>query len=137
MLSSKPKLQLTLFSLRHAIGIMALAILLLPTSQTKAQEAPATPSATPTPSARETKLTEENKILELEKKNAELKKGIREAEPQPSSTPNDGKTTLDENVNIETQMVTYKAMSNIADNLGEEIFQHFGGAKAIAIYDDD
>src|SRR5262249_35604879 len=39
--------------------------------------------------------------------------------------------------NIETQMVTYKAMSNIADRLGDEIFQHFGGAKAIAIYDED
>lgn len=90
-----------------------------------AQEQTPTPAPTPTPSAAETRLTEENKILELEKKNAELKKGIREAQPQPSATPLEGKTTLDDNVVLEVQMVSYEAMSDVSDSIAQEVRKKF------------
>ncbi len=99
------------------------------------QDQTPTPAPTPTPSAEEIRLAEQNRILTLEKTNAQLKKDIREAQPQPAATPLEGKTTADENVVIETQLVTYKAMSDVADRIGGEIHQKFAGAKYIAIYD--
>ncbi|MEO8433275.1 MAG: hypothetical protein ABI596_00140 [Pyrinomonadaceae bacterium] len=93
------------------------------------------PAPTPVPSAEESRLREENRLLELKKDNAQLKKEIKDTQPKPSATPLEGETTADANVIIETQMVTYKAMSDIADRIGAEIHQKFGGAKAIAIYD--
>src|SRR5437588_6253095 len=105
--------------------LMAVVFILSVSFAIGAQEANPTPAATPTPSAEEVRLTEENRILELEKKKADLKKGIREDQQQPSATPLEGKTTVDDNVAIETQMVTYKAMSNVADNIGAQIQQKF------------
>jgi hypothetical protein len=93
------------------------------------------PASTPAPTAEELRLQEENRLLELKKTNAELKKDIRESQPKASATPLEGKTTADENVVIETQMVTFKAMSDIADRIGSEIHQKFGGVKSIVIYD--
>src|SRR6185295_14711127 len=105
----------------------------------KAQDTSPTPAptATATPTAEELRLQEENRLLELQKTNAGLKKDIRESQPKASTTPLDGTTTADENVLIETQMVTYKAMSDIADRIGAEIHQKFTGAKSIVIYDAD
>ena len=103
----------------------------------RAQDASTTPATTAKPTAEELRLQEENRLLELQKTNAGLKKDIRESQPKASTTPLEGTTTADENVLIETQMVTYKAMSDIADRIGDEIHQKFGGAKAIAIYDAD
>ena len=102
-----------------------------------AQEQIPTASPTPTPSASETRLIEQNRILALEKTNAELRKDIRDAQPQPSATPLEGKTTVDENVVIETQMVTYKAMSDVAERIGAEIRQNFNNATSISIFDAD
>src|SRR2546425_13273399 len=79
--------------------VLTTVILVLASSYAAlAQEPTPSPAATPTPSAEETRLTEQNKILALEKTNAELKKGIRDAQPQPSATALEGKTTVDENV---------------------------------------
>src|SRR6267143_556086 len=64
------------------------------------QERP-TATPTPTPSEEETKLANKKKILQLQKDIADLEKGIREDNPQPSATPLEGKTTLDENAIIE------------------------------------
>ncbi len=96
-----------------------------------------TPVATATPTAEELRLQEENRLLELKKTNAGLKKEIRESQPKASATPLEGVTTADENVLIETQMVTYKAMSDIADRIGAEIHQKFSDARSIVIYDAD
>lgn len=106
-------------------------------SVSAAQDPSGTPAATPTPSASETRLDKDIEKLKKEKEKAELQKAIREAQPQPSSTPLEGKTTIDENVIIETQMVTYKAMSDVAERIGSDIQTGFPGAKSIAIYDAD
>jgi hypothetical protein len=118
---------------------LVLFVLLAADTMVIAQE-PSTspaPTATASPTAEELRLQAENRLLELKKTNAELKKDIRETQPEPSSTPLAGKTTADENVVIETQLVTFKAMSDIADRIGVEIHQKFGDANAIAIYDAD
>jgi hypothetical protein len=132
-----PKSQVTLSELGSVTGkwFTAILIILATSLVASAQDPASSPAPTLTPSAAETRLTQENTLLELEKKNAQLKKEIREAQPQPSATPLEGKTTVDENVIMETQMVTYKAMSEVADRLGDEIFRRFGGAKSIAIFD--
>ncbi|MDX6531950.1 MAG: hypothetical protein QOH41_4240 [Blastocatellia bacterium] len=124
---------------RHSstiIKMLMVTILLMAGSyRAFGQNQPSTPAPTPAPSAEELRLAEQNRVLALEKTNAQLKKDIREAQPQPAATPLEGKTTADENVVIETQLVTYKAMSDVADRIGGEIHQKFTGAKSIAIYD--
>ena len=121
---------------RSVVAILFLLILFpIVGGVAAAQEPTATPSATPTPTAEELRLDEQNRLLEKKKTNAQLKKDIRDAQPQPTTTPLEGKTTVDENVVIETQMVTYKAMSDVADRIGNEIYQKFPGAQSIAIYD--
>jgi hypothetical protein len=86
------------------------------------------PAASPTPDP-------EIERLEREAKKAELEKKIRDARPQPSSTAPEGKTEADDKVEIESQMVTYKAMSDVAERIGIQIHERFGGAQAIVIYD--
>jgi hypothetical protein len=121
---------------RTVIATLLLLLLLSIAGGTAAaQDSTATPSATPTPTVAEQRLDEQNRLLEKQKTNAQLKKDIREAQPQPATTPLEGKTNVDENVVIETQMVTYKAMSDVADRIGDEIYQKFPRARAIAVYD--
>ena len=93
---------------------------------------------TPTPSEEELRLQEEKRIIELKRDIELAKKAIREAQPQPpapTATPLEGKTELDENVQIETTMVSYKAMSDVANDISREIRVYAGRAKNIAIYD--
>lgn len=111
--------------------LFALSLFVLSVSTTRAQDG----APTPTPSAEELKLQEEKKILELKKEIAEAKKAIRDAQPQPSTTALEGNTTLDEGVRLETEMVSYKAMSEAAFRISDEIKKKRGSARNIAIYD--
>lgn len=101
-----------------ALILMALAPL---TSWGPARAFAQTPAATPTPSEEELRLQEEKQLLVLQKEIEEAKKAIREAQPKPSATPLEGNTTLDANVRIETDMVSYKALSAASDNISKEI----------------
>jgi hypothetical protein len=65
--------------------------------------------------------------LEYEKKVAELRKAIRDAQFNPTVTAPEGKIELN-NVFIETQILSYKAMSEVAEKISKEIHQNFGGA---------
>lgn len=118
--------QSTLAQFMAVVFLILMAII-----TTQAQEPTATPA--PSPSA----IEKEIERLKKEKEKAELEKAIRDSQPQPSSTPLEGKTTVDENVIIETQMVTYKALSDVAERIGSEIQAGFPSAKSIAIYDAD
>ncbi len=91
-----------------------------------------TPSSTPTPTAEEQRLTQENNLLTLQKTNAELRKGIRDAQAKPSSSPLAGTATVDSS--IEVEMMSYNALSGAAETVGVEIKQKVPNAKAIAVY---
>lgn len=99
----------------------------------RAQEA--TPLPTPTPSEEERRLLEEKRLTELQRDIELAKKAIRDAQPQPSATPTPtpaptppaptatplaGDTTL-ENVRLEAEMVSYKALSEAAALISDEI----------------
>lgn len=94
-----------------------------------------TPTATPT--AEELRLQEEKRLLELQRDIELAKKAIRDAQPTtpaPTATPLEGNTTLTD-VRIETTMVSYKAMSDVADAVSKEIKTRAAGATNFAIYD--
>jgi hypothetical protein len=86
-----------------------------------------TPIATPTPTEEELKLQQEKKILELQRDIELAKKAIRDAQPQsekppaPTATPLAGDTTMSEGVRLETEMVSYKAMSEAANKIVTDI----------------
>jgi hypothetical protein len=124
--------------------LIALFILFLGLGNSiRAQEA--TPS--PTPESEELrKLKERNDILEQEKKAAELERDKAKASkeeldanfPQPSTTPLEGKTEVDEGVKIETEMVAYLSVSQaadliVADMKGKGLVSTVNG---VAIYND-
>jgi hypothetical protein len=102
-----------------------------------------TASPTPTPSAEELMLQEEKRLTELRRDIELARKAIRDAQPvpekpaappAPTATPLAGDTTL-ENVKLEPEMVSYKAMLEAAYVISEEIKKTRGGARNIAIYD--
>jgi predicted nucleic acid-binding Zn-ribbon protein len=100
-----------------------------------AQEDTSPPPAPATPKTpQEEELDREIRILKLKKERDELKKDIRNAQPTPSVTPLEGKTTLDDKVTIEAEIVSYKAMSDAMYRVGNEIHSYFPNAKTIAIY---
>lgn len=95
-----------------------------------------TPAASP--SEQEQRLLEEKRLLEIQRDIELAKKAIRDAQPEtpePTATPLAGNTTLDEGVKFETAMVAYKAMSQIANQIGIEISTSVSGANSFAIYD--
>ena len=111
------------------------------------------PAATPTPTEEELRLQEQKRILELQRDIELAKKAIREAQPTPepkttppapTATPLAGEATL-ENVKLEAEMISYNALSKVADLISEEIktkTTHIATdgktilpAKNIAIYD--
>ena len=102
-----------------------------------------TPAATPTPTEEELRLQEQKRLIELQRDIELAKKAIRDAQPEepdkpappaPSATPLAGDTTL-ENVKLEPEMVSYRAMSDAADTISREIKTKKPGAQNIAIYD--
>jgi len=103
----------------------------------QAQEA--TPS--PTPTAEELRLQEEKKLILLMKDFEEAKKALRVEQqqpkepPAPTATPLAGEATLDEGVRLETELVSYNAVSRAATAIAAEIGSKVSDAKNIAIYD--
>jgi hypothetical protein len=99
-----------------------------------------TPAASPSPSPspekteEQKRLEEENATLTLQKTNAQLKKDIRDARPTASATPLEGKATLDANVNIEAEIISYKTMSALMDNIAGDIQQKYASATRFFIY---
>lgn len=80
--------------------------------------------------AQSDKQTEQDLLrLENEKKKAVLQKEIAEAEaaelkakfPDAKSTPLEGKTTIDDGVVIETQIMAYKAMKEVAEEISGKV----------------
>lgn len=69
--------------------------------------------------------------------NAALKKQVRDDQPQPTATPLDGEPTVDANVVIEAQLVTFKAMSSIVKRIADEIRAEHADTQAILIYNAD
>jgi len=90
------------------------------------------------PSEEELRLEEQKRLLTLQKDIELAKKAIRDAQPEtpkPTATPLPGDTTLNEGVRLETAMVSYKSMSEIANEIGKEIRLSANGATNFAIYD--
>jgi hypothetical protein len=85
-----------------------------------------TPTPAPTPSEEVLKLEEQKKLLELQRDIELAKKAIRDAQPQPAAptaTPLAGDTTLTD-VKLEPEIVSYKAMSEAAKIISEELLKH-------------
>lgn len=135
------------FSNDRRAAIMRIAVLLLILLASCAVNAYAqgdtTPSPSPTPSEEELRLLEEKRLTELRRDIEVAKKAIRDAQPEeaekpappaPTATPLAGDTTL-ENVKLEAEMVSYRAMSDAADSISKEIKGRIGSAQNIAIYD--
>ncbi|HEV7858991.1 MAG TPA: hypothetical protein VGO91_10280, partial [Pyrinomonadaceae bacterium] len=116
----------------HLRVLCCLAFMLFTLMGGAARSYAQTPSAspTPTPTEEELRLQEEKRLIELRKDIELAKKAIRDAQPQPTPTPEipkpsatalEGNTTLDAGVKLETEMVSYKALSFAADSIGKEI----------------
>lgn len=104
-------------------------------------------TATPTPTEEELRLQEQKRLLELQRDIEQAKKAIRDAQPQPAAAPSPptptttplaGDTTL-EGVKLESEMVTYAAMSTAVDAIADEVRSRLGASDthppALAIYD--
>lgn len=86
----------------------------------RAQDTQPTPQPTP-PNARVKELEERISILEKEKQKAELEKElvvaqsarIRALLPTPTATPLEGKVDIDEHVKLESEILTYQALSEL------------------------
>jgi len=119
--------------------ILFLLIFSLAASTAMAQQS--TPSPSPTPTEEERRLMEEKRLLELQRDIELAKKAIRDAQPPPpatpaptptptppptppapSATPLAGEASL-ENVRLESEMVAYKALSEAAAVISNEIKQ--------------
>lgn len=120
-----------------------LLIILTSSAASAYAQGSATPAPTPTPTEEELRLQEEKRLTELRRDIELAKKAIRDAQPEepepaappaPSATPLAGDTTL-ENVKLEPEMVSYRAMSDAADTISKEIRLKRPGAQNIAIYD--
>ena len=125
--------------LARAVHEMAMAVLfflaLLSPALVLAQDSTPSPSPAASPKTpEEVDLEQQIKLLTLKKQAEDLKKGIRDDQPAPTATPLEGKTTVDDNVFLEVEMVSYNAMSEAAEKIGEEIHHRLGHAKVIAIY---
>ena len=107
------------------IKVAALMCTLWAVTPVTAQETTPTPTPTPTPESEELRrLREANDLREQEKRAAELERDKLKAEkessearfPKPTATPLEGKTKID-GVFIESEMLTYTALSRAADLL--------------------
>ena len=114
------------------LALLAIAFLGFGQTRVSAQ------TPTPTPTEEEQRLQEEKRLLDLKKAIEENKKAIRDAQPKASEAAASalpGNTTLDEGVKLESAMVSYKAMSEVANQIGREIKSTVATANNFAIYD--
>lgn len=87
-------------------------------------------------------LQDKNAILDEEKKAAEARKAIAEAEaaeqkakyPKPTTTPLEGKTELDASAKLETEIMGYSALKSVSRKIAEEIATKDRPLSHIAIY---
>jgi hypothetical protein len=121
---------------RHRIAFYVINLAVLLTFGSANSARAQTP--TPTPTEEEQRLQHEKSLLDLKKGIEEDKRAIRAAQPNASEAAAaalPGNTTLDEGVKLESAMVSYKAMSEVANQIGREIRSTVAGANNIAIYD--
>ncbi len=122
-------------SARLSLLLLLVALFLVTPRQVPAQ----TPSPTATPTEEEIKLQEQKQILDLQKAIAEDQKAIRDAQPTPAATPAVtplvGEATL-EGVRLESEMLSYAAMSQVAAEISREIRQQLPKSDTtIAVFD--
>lgn len=86
-----------------------------------AQTGTATPSPTSTPTAEELELDREIKLLTKRKELENLKKDIRAAQPQPTSTPLSGTATGTGNMFIEVESQTYRSLQRVTNRVACQI----------------
>lgn len=110
-----------------------LFVLFFIASGTFGQETSDTPAPSATPSEMEKRLEEEKRIKTLQKDIAEADKAIRDSKPQPKTTPLEGKTELTD-VKIETDIVTYQAVSTSLGRIADTIRQKAPDAGMIILY---
>jgi hypothetical protein len=124
-----------------AVALAFFLVLISSPSRIAAQGETPSPSPSASPKTQEEiDLEQEIRLLTLKKQRDDLKKGIREDQPTPSpppapsTTPLEGKTTLDDNVFLEVEMVSHNAMSEAADRISTEIGSKMSKPAVIAIY---
>ncbi|HEY6121818.1 MAG TPA: hypothetical protein VIV66_17810, partial [Pyrinomonadaceae bacterium] len=137
LLCSASNIRATRIKAKLLIVVFSSVLLVLSCSYAKAQDT----SPTPTPTEEEQQLQQEKKLFELKRDIELAKKAIRDAQPEktepakPTATPLEGNAVLSEGVRFETEMVSYKAMSEVAEQISTEISTRINAAKNIAIYD--
>lgn len=124
-------------------AVLLIVVIVSGAAGAHAQDNAATPVPTPTPTEEERQLLEEKRLTELRRDIELAKKAIRDAQPEeaepaapptPTATPLAGDTTL-ENVKLEPEMISYRAMSDAAFSISKEIKEKVKDAQNIAIYD--
>ncbi len=120
-------------ALRKALAPLLIFVLASNIITAYAREDPPKPEFTSEQQAKIKQLEAEIELLKLKQAKEALEKQIRDAQFNPSVSAPEGKITLN-NVAIETEVMSYMAMSEVVDDISKEIFKNFGGATAIAIY---
>src|SRR5260221_10600028 len=117
---------------RYALLMVHVALVLSVATCIQAQ----TPSPTPTPDSEEVqKLKEEKAQLDLRKGIAEDEKAIRDAKfPKPDTKALEGKTEINDNAVIESQMVAYVSMARAANKIIDSIKEN--KIQNLAIYNE-
>jgi hypothetical protein len=84
------------------------------------QETP-TPTPAPTPTEQQRTLQSQIDTLKLQKEREELLKAIRDAQPQPTSTPLSGDATGVKDLKMEINLQTYKSVRRVTDRIACDI----------------
>jgi hypothetical protein len=128
------------------VGLSFLMFTLIPDQQSvwivSAQD-PASPSPSPTPDLEMERLKREADLsghkatrAENEKRIAEAQKAALEARfPKPSTSPLEGTTTVEGAV-IESQVISYKALKGVADQIVDAIKSRLQNNEKLAIYNE-
>ena len=83
------------------------------------------------------KLKDEVELLKLQKEKAELEKDLLAAKfPMSSTKPLEGKTTVDDNAFLESEMLSYRSMATLAGRISDEINQRLPGMTSMAVYNE-
>lgn len=121
---------------KQLITAMLLLAVALSAVHVNAQET-APPSAAPPKSPEVQRLEEEKTKAELRKAIAEANKAELDAKfPKPVSTPLEGKTTINDNAIIESQMIAYVSMARAANRIVKAVKQRNLPIGNLAIYNE-